>query len=54
MCNYHRPVCVKCRIDMRPEKNDVYFKDLRLPTEENKYDVNVEVWPDAVRFGERG
>ena len=25
MCNYHRPVCVKCHIDMRPEKNGVYF-----------------------------
>lgn len=25
MCNYHRPVCVKCRIDMRPEKNGVQF-----------------------------
>ena len=33
---------------------ETYFEDLRLPTEENKYDVNVEVWEDAIRFGERG
>lgn len=25
MCNYHRPVCVQCSVDMRPEKNGVYF-----------------------------
>ncbi len=33
---------------------DVYFEDLRLPTEENKYDVNVDVFRDEIRFGERG
>jgi len=25
MCNYHRPVCVGCRVDLRPEKNGVDF-----------------------------
>ena len=25
MCNWHRPVCVACRIDMHPEKNGVNY-----------------------------
>lgn len=25
MCNWHKPVCVVCKIDMYPEKNGVQF-----------------------------
>mgnify|MGYP001566862028 CR=1 FL=1 len=25
MCNWHRPVCVACHVDMCPEKNGVTF-----------------------------
>ena len=25
---YHRPVCVKCEVEMRPEKNDVGVLDM--------------------------
>lgn len=33
---------------------ETYFEDLRLPTEENKYDVNVDIFGDQIWFGERG
>ena len=29
MCNYHKPVCVACRVDMYPEKNGVNFIELK-------------------------
>lgn len=28
MCNYHRPVCASCRVEMRPETNDVQVLDV--------------------------
>ncbi len=28
MSAYHRPVCVSCEVEMRPEKNDVCLVDL--------------------------
>lgn len=27
MCNYHKPVCVACRLEMRPEKNGIAVLD---------------------------
>lgn len=33
---------------------ETFMEDLRLPTEENKYDVNVDVFNDSIWFGERG
>lgn len=28
MCNYHRPVCVSCEVDMYPEKNGIGVLDM--------------------------
>lgn len=28
----HRPVCVQCCVEMRPEKNDVLVVDYRMPS----------------------
>ena len=51
----NKKVCVMHEVDGRGGYGaETYMEDLRLPTEENKYDVNVDVFDDQIWFGERG
>lgn len=48
----NKKVCVLREADYMGSATEIV--DLRLPTEENKYDVNVDVFDDSIWFGERG